>query len=72
MDYLRSLTLPEESLLSSKAAKDQTTVKEMLDTKINQYLEDVKRDMGLDERAEVTKALADPAKFAIAKAALGL
>ena len=44
----------------------------MLDTKLDQYLADVRREAGQDDLTEVTKALADPVKLALAKAAMGL
>lgn len=40
--------------------------------KVNEYLDACGRDVGADDMANVTKVLADPAKLAIAKAALGL
>ena len=58
MDYVRSLSLSEENLLSSKASKDKTTVQAMLDVKIGQYLADVRREAGQDVDAEIAKKLA--------------
>lgn len=58
MDYIKTLTLDEENLLLSKAAKDKTTVQAMLDTKLDQYLTDVRREAGRDVDTEITKKLA--------------
>ena len=58
MDYVRTLTLAEESWLSSKAAKDKTSIQAMLDVKIGQYLDDVRRESGQDVDAEIAKRLA--------------
>ena len=58
MDYVRTLTLAEENLLLSKAAKDKTTLRAMLDVKIGQYLDDVRREAGQDVDAEIAKKLA--------------
>ena len=72
MDYVTTLTLAEENLLLSKATKDKTTLQELLDAKIDQYLADVKRELGQDDMANVLKEISDPVKLAIAKTALGL
>ena len=72
MNYTRALTAAEEAALQSKADRDKTTITAMLDAKIDQYLGDVARDNGTDTMSKVTAAIADPAKLAIAKDALGL
>ena len=68
MDYVRTLTQAEESLLLSKATKDKTTLQAMLDVKIGQYLADVRREAGQDVDAEIAKKLA--LKTDVEKAAL--
>jgi hypothetical protein len=70
MDYIRTLTTTEESLLLLKATKDKTTIVAMLDTKIAQYLLDVSRDVGRDDLSEVMSEIADPVKLARVKAFL--
>lgn len=50
------------------AAKAQANVLQ----KVDEYLDACGRDVGADDLANVTKALADPVKLATAKAALGL
>ena len=58
MDYTHTLTLAEETVLQAKADKDKTTIKTMLDTKVDQYLADVRREAGQDVDAEIAKRLA--------------
>ena len=58
MDYTRTLTPAEEVMLQSKAAKDKTTIEAMLDTKLDQYLTDVRREAGQDVDSEIAKKLA--------------
>jgi len=59
MQYLRTLTAEEESELQTKADRDGTTITAMLDTKIAQYIEDVKRDNGTAVEAALAKKLAE-------------
>ena len=70
MDYLRTLTAAEQQSLQSKADRDKTTIKMMLDTKVDQYLADVARDNGTDVDAQIAKRLA--AKTEAEKATLVL
>lgn len=69
MQYSRNLTAEEEAALQAKADRDETTITEMLDTKIAQYLEDVARDNNADaERllAEKLSAMTPEQKAALA------
>lgn len=68
MDYLRPLTAAEQASLQSKADRDKTTIVEMLDAKIAQYLADVARDNGTDidsRLATKINALDDAGKEAL-------
>ena len=58
MDYVKTLTLAEENLLSSKAVRDKTTIQAIQDVKFGQYLDDVRREAGQDVDAEIAKRLA--------------
>lgn len=55
MEYVRKLTAEEESALQTKADRDGTTITEMLDTKIAQYLEAV----AVDNNADAERLLAE-------------
>lgn len=55
MEYVRKLTAEEVDSLQSKADRDKTTIKEMLDTKIGHYLAAVARD----NNAEADRALSE-------------
>ena len=57
MDYLRPLTPAEQMSLRLKADRDKTTITEMLDAKIAQYLVDVERDNGTDVNTRLAKKL---------------
>lgn len=59
MEYVRILTTEEEGELKAKADRDETTITAMLDTKIAQYLEDVKRDNGTAAEVILAKKLAE-------------
>ena len=48
MEYNRKLTAEEVASLQAKADRDGTTITEMLDTKIAQYLEAVATDNNAD------------------------
>ena len=57
MDYVRPLTAAEQTSLQSKADRDGTTISDMLDAKIAQFLVDVNRDNGLDVDTQIAKKL---------------
>lgn len=57
MDYVRKLTAEEETSLQAKADRDGTTIKEMLDTKIVQYLEAVAADNNADAERMLSEKL---------------
>lgn len=70
MEYIRKLTAEEEAALQTKADRDGTTITEMLDTKIAQYLEAVAVDNNADaERllAEKLAAMTPSQKVALAE-----
>lgn len=64
-DIKWSYALMKEAGDSAKATANVTD-------KVNEYLDACGRDVGADDLANVTKALAEPANLAVAKAALGL
>lgn len=69
MEYVRKLTAEEVAALQTKAARDETTITEMLDTKIAQYLEAVANDNNADAEkllAEKLKAMTPEQKAALA------
>ena len=57
MDY--TITIPNgvNTLLEAKATRDGTTVQAMIDTKVAQYIVDVRREIGEDVDAEIQKRL---------------
>lgn len=58
MLYSRNLTAEEEASLQTKADRDGTTITEMLDTKIAQYLEAVAADNNADAERLLAEKLA--------------
>lgn len=58
MDYVRKLTAEEEASLQAKADRDGSTIQEMLDTKIAQYLEAVAADNNADAERLLAEKLA--------------
>lgn len=72
MEYTYTLNVVQEAAMQAKAAFAKSTVKELLDVKMLEYIDACARDVGADDLANVTKELADPAKLATAKIALGL
>jgi hypothetical protein len=71
---LLNLTVDDQkwSWLLSKAALTKDDPFALATAKLIEYLDACGRDIGADDMAKVQAALADPVKFAIAKAALGL
>lgn len=69
-----ALTLDDTkwSWLLTKEKGDAAKAQANILQKVNEYLDACGRDVGADDLANVTKALADPVKLATAKAALGL
>ena len=68
-----TLTLDDKKWACAVAnAKDEDEAKQNVLDKVNEYLDACERDVGASDMANVVKELADPAKLAIAKAALGL
>ena len=53
-------------------AADQSDPADKALQMVNEYLDACGRQLGLDDETRVTKAIADPAKLAVAKGALGL
>lgn len=58
--------------LLSKAAQENSNPLDLLDFKINEFLDACGRDVGADDLSKVQAALSDPAKLATAKSALGI
>lgn len=58
MEYVRKLTAEEVASLQAKADRDETTITEMLDTKIAQYLEAVAVDNNADAERMLAEKLA--------------
>lgn len=58
--------------LLTKTKQDTSLAQQNVLDKVNEYLDACGRDIGADDLSNVTKELADPAKLALAKAALGL
>ena len=56
----------------TKESGDAVKAEANILAKVNEYLDACGRDVGADDLANVTKEITDPAKLAIAKAALGL
>ena len=57
MDY--TITIPNgiNTLLEAKATRDGTTVQSMIDKKVEQFVADVRREIGQDVDAEIQKKL---------------
>lgn len=58
--------------LLTKENGDQAKAEANCTDKVNEYLDACGRDVGADDMAKVTQAIANPANLAVAKAALGL
>ena len=69
-----TLTLDDAkwTALLTKTKQDTSLAQQNVLDKVNEYLDACARDVGMDDLTNVTKELSDPAKLAIAKAALGL
>lgn len=68
MPYTYTLTTRQQTIMDAKASAAKTTVKELIDAKMAEYIDACARDVGQDVDARIAKALAS--KDAATKAQL--